>query len=52
MAAEGQSDRMASDTEMCMKQWSVTEFLRVEKKRYPLTFIIETQNHKVGKDLR
>ena len=31
MAAEGQSDRMASDMEMCMKWECVTEFLHVEK---------------------
>ena len=32
MAAEGQSDRMASDMEVQMKQRGVMEFLRVEKK--------------------
>ncbi len=31
MAAEGQSDKMASDMEVCMKQRCVTEFLHVEK---------------------
>ena len=31
MAAEGQSDRMESDMEVCMKQECVTEFLHVEK---------------------
>ena len=31
MAAEGQSDTMASDMEVCMKQRCVTEFLHVEK---------------------
>ena len=31
MAAEGQSDKMASDMELCMKQRCVTEFLCVEK---------------------
>ena len=31
MAAEGLSDKMASDTEACMKQRCVTEFLCVEK---------------------
>ena len=30
MAAEGQSDRMASDTEVCMKQRGVSEFLHGE----------------------
>jgi len=32
MAAEGQSDRMASDMEASMKQRCVTEFLHTEKK--------------------
>ena len=31
MAAEGQSDRMVSDREVCMKQRCVTEFLHGEK---------------------
>jgi len=31
MAAEGQSDRMVHDTEVCMKQWCVTEFLHAER---------------------
>lgn len=31
-AAEAQSDKMASDTEMHMKQRGVTEFLHAEKK--------------------
>ena len=31
MAAEGQSDTMASDMEVCMKQRCVTEFLHAEK---------------------
>ena len=31
MAAEGQSDKTASDMEVCMKQMCVTEFLHVEK---------------------
>jgi len=31
MAAEGHSDRMASDMEVQMKQMHVTEFLHVEK---------------------
>ncbi|MEQ5179387.1 hypothetical protein [Proteus genomosp. 6] len=31
MVAEGQSDRMVSDMEVCMKQSCVTEFLHVEK---------------------
>ena len=31
MAAEGQSDKMASDMEVHMKQRCVTEFLHVEK---------------------
>ena len=31
MAAEGQPDRMASDTEVCLKQRFVIEFLHVEK---------------------
>ena len=31
MAAEGQSDRMASDTEVQMNQRYVIEFLHVEK---------------------
>jgi len=31
MAAEGQSDRMVSDMEMCMKQRCGTEFLYVEQ---------------------
>ena len=31
MAAEGQSDRMAPDMEVYMKQRCVTEFLHVEK---------------------
>ena len=35
-AAEGQSDRMVSDTEVCMKQRCVSEFLHVEK-RHPVT---------------
>jgi len=30
MAAEGQSDRMASDTEMCMKQRGGPKFLHAE----------------------
>ena len=30
-AAEGQSDRIASDMEVCMKQRCATEFLHVEK---------------------
>ena len=32
MAAEGKSDRMVSDMEVCMKQRCVTEFLYAEKK--------------------
>jgi len=39
MAAEGQSDRMVSDKEVCMEQSSVIEFPHVEKKMHPLTFI-------------
>ena len=31
MAAEGQSDKMAFDMEVCMKQRGVTEFLHAEK---------------------
>ena len=31
MATEGQSDRMASDMKVCMKQSCVPEFLHVEK---------------------
>ena len=31
MEGEGQSDRMASDMEVCMKQRCDTEFLHVEK---------------------
>jgi len=31
MTAEGQSDKVASDMEVCMKQRCVTEFLYVEK---------------------
>ena len=31
MAAEGQSDKMVSDTEVCMKKRCVTEFLHAEK---------------------
>ena len=31
MTAEGQSDKMASDMEVCMKQRCVIEFLHVEK---------------------
>ena len=31
MAAEGQSDKMASDMEVCVKQMGVTEFLYEEK---------------------
>ena len=31
MAEEGQSDKMVSDMEVCMKQRGVTEFLHVEK---------------------
>ena len=31
MAAEAQSDKMASDMEVLMKQGCVTEFLHVEK---------------------
>jgi len=31
MAAEGQSDKMASDEEGCMKQRGGTEFLYTEK---------------------
>jgi len=31
MTAEGQSDKMVSDMEVCMKQRGVTEFLHVEK---------------------
>ena len=31
MAAEGQSDTMASDMEACMKERCVTEFLHMEK---------------------
>ena len=33
MAAEGQSDKMASDMEMQMKQRCGVEFLRAEKKK-------------------
>jgi len=33
MAAEGQSDRMASDTEVRMKQKCRIEFLHAEKER-------------------
>jgi len=35
MTAEGQSDKMASDTEVWMKRRCVTEFLHVEKKMAP-----------------
>jgi len=35
MAAEGQSDKMASDVEMHMKQRCVTEFLHLEKNDTP-----------------
>ena len=38
MAPGGQSDKMVSDVEMCMKQRCGTEFLHVEK-WHPLTFI-------------
>ena len=38
MAAEGHSDKMASDMEENMKKRGVTEFLHVEK-WHPLTFI-------------
>jgi len=31
MTAEGQSDKTASDMEVCMKQRCVTEFLHAEK---------------------
>ena len=31
MAAEGQSDRMVSDMEVCIKQMCVTELLHAEK---------------------
>jgi len=31
MVAEGQSDKMASDMEACIKPRCVTEFLQVEK---------------------
>ena len=31
MAAEGQSDKMASDTEVWMEHWHVTELLHVEQ---------------------
>ena len=37
MAAEGQSDKVITDMEVCMKRKRGTEFLPVEK--YPLTFI-------------
>jgi len=36
MAAEGQSDKMASDTAVCMKQTCVIEFLHAEKKTSPI----------------
>ena len=39
MAAEGQSDRMASDMEVCMKQRGGTEFFHDGKKWHPLVFI-------------
>jgi len=39
MTAEGQSDKMASDIEVRMKQRCVTEFLHAEKKLHPMTFI-------------
>ena len=35
MAAEGQSDKMASDREVRMKQRCVTEFLHMQKKIAP-----------------
>jgi len=31
MAAEGQSDKMVSDTDVCMKKKCIIEFLHVEK---------------------
>jgi len=31
MAAEGQSDKIVSDVEVCMKKMGVTEFFHVEK---------------------
>lgn len=37
-AAEGQSDKIVSDIEMCMKKRCVTEFLQA-KKLHPLIFI-------------
>ena len=37
MAAKGQSDKMVSDKEMCMKPKCVTELLDAEK-MHPLTF--------------
>jgi len=38
MALDGQSDKMASDTEMCMKKKHVTEILYREKNHIQLTF--------------
>jgi len=48
MAAEGQSDRMASDMEVCMKQRCVVKFLHTEKIspidiHWPLLNIYEDQ---------
>ena len=39
MAAEGQSDKMVSDTEVCMKQRCGTESLCADKKWHLLIFI-------------
>ena len=36
MAAEGQSDKMASDMEVSVKQGCGIEFLQVEKKNVPI----------------
>ena len=41
MAAEGETDKMVSDMEVCMKQSCVTEFLHVEKMA-PIDLFINT----------
>ena len=45
MTAEGQSDRLVSDTEMRMEQRGVTEFLHAEKMAaYGIHWHLETKD--------
>jgi len=45
MAAEGHSDRMASDVEVCMEQRRIAEFLQVEKVALIHWYMLNVDGH-------